>query len=99
MNIPEAKDAIRFFENYLSVTGLPHTGPEPEGDPALIGKRLGLVNGGSWITLWANYFGRIYLPGVHLVNVGNEAVQINFLQAHQEGKPVPPQSNIDTFVN
>ncbi len=99
MNIPEAKDAIRFFENYLSVTGLPHTGPEPEGDPTLMGKRLGLVNGGSWITLWTNYFGRKYLPGVHLVNVGNEAVQINFMQAHEDGQPVPPQSNIDTFVN
>jgi aspartate/glutamate racemase len=99
MNIPETNDAIRLFSDYLRVTGVAHTDPESAGDPALIGKRLGLVNGSSWITLWANYFGRKFLPGVHLVNAGNEAVQINFMQAHQEGKPVPPQSNIDTFVN
>ena len=99
MNIPEAKDAIRFFENYLSVTGLPHTGPETEGDPALIGKRLGLVNGAAWIGMWSYYFGRKFLPGVHLINVGNEAVQINFMQAHQDRQPVPPPSNIDTFTN
>jgi aspartate/glutamate racemase len=99
MDIPEGKDAIRFFEDYLSVTGLPHTGPETEGDPALIGKRLGLVNGASWIAAWSSYFGRKFLPGAHLINVGNEAVQINFMQAHESGQPVPPQSNVDTFTN
>jgi hypothetical protein len=97
MGHPELNDAIRLFSDYLQVTGVPHTDPESQGDPALIGKRLGLVNGGSWITLWANYFGRKYLPGVHLINVGNEAVQINFMQAHQDGKPVPPQNNIAAF--
>lgn len=99
MSIPEGKEAIRFFENYLSVTGLPHTGPKTVGDPALIGKRLGLVNGASWIYMWASYFGRKFLPGAHLINVGNEAVQINFMQAHEDGLPVPPQSNIDKFTN
>lgn len=97
MNIPEADAAIHLFNDYLRVTGVAHTAPEPEGDPTLIGKRLGLVNGASWITLWANYFGRKFLPGVHLVNAGNEAVQINFMQAHQAGESVPPQSNIDRF--
>ncbi|MBN1286377.1 MAG: hypothetical protein JXB47_13345 [Anaerolineae bacterium] len=94
----ETVDPIRLFSDYLKVTGVAHTGPEPEGDPALIGKRLGLINGGAWIMLWANYFGRLYLPGAHLVNVGNEAVQINFMEAHAAGKPTPPQSNIDAFV-
>lgn len=91
-------DAVRLFSDYLKVTGVAHTGPEAAGDPALIGKRLGLLNGSSWVTLWANYFGRLYLPGAHLVNVGNEAVQINFMEAHEQGLPTPPQSNIDTFV-
>ena len=99
MSIPEGKDAIRFFNNYLSITGLPQTGPEKKGDPALIGKRLGLVNGAAWTSIWAYYFGRKFLPGAQLINVGNEAVQVNFMQAHEEGKPVPPQSNIDKFVD
>ena len=97
-NIPESTDAIKLFSDYLRVTGVAHLNPEPDGDLKLVGKRLGLVNGSSWITLWANYFGRKYLPGVHLINVGNEAVQINFMQAHQEGKSVPPEQNIAAFV-
>ena len=35
---------------------------------------------------------------MHLVNVGNEAVQINFMEAHERGAPTPPQPNIDAFV-
>jgi hypothetical protein len=90
-------DALRLFSDYIRVTGVAHTGPELQGDPALIGKRLGLLNGSSWITLWANYFGRLYLPGVHLVNAGNEAVQINFMEANEVGLPVPPLANIRAF--
>ncbi len=90
-------DTIRLFSDFLQVTGVPHLGPEQEGEPDLLGKRLGLLNSGSWITLWSSYFGRLYLPGVHLVNVGNEAIQLNFMQAHAEGRPTPPQSNIDAF--
>lgn len=86
------------FSDYLRVTGVAHTDPEREGDPQLIGKRLGLLNGSTWITLWANFFGRAYLPGVHLINAGNEAVQINFMQAHQAGQAVPPRKNIETFA-
>ena len=87
-----AAEAIRLFSDYLRVTGVAHTGPEPQGDPRLVGKRLGLLNGSSWITLWANYFGRMYLPGVHLVNAGNEAVQINFMEAHSAGSAFPARS-------
>lgn len=88
---------FQLFTDYLAVTGIAHIDPEKEGDPALIGKRLGLINGGSWITLWSNYFGRQFLPGVHLVNVGNEAVQMNFMEAHEKGEATPPQANIDAF--
>jgi aspartate/glutamate racemase len=91
-------DPIQFFSDYLRLTGVAHLGPEPAGAPELLGKRLGLLNGSSWITPWANYFGRLYLPGVHLINVGNEAVQLNFMEAHAQGLPCPPQSNIDAFV-
>ena len=96
MSLPA--DPIRWFSEYLRLTGVAHTGPETRGDPGLLGKRLGLLNGSSWITLWANYFGRLFLPGVHLVNVGNEAVQINFMEAHERHAPTPPQPNIDAFV-
>ena len=66
MSITKGKEAIRFFEEYLSLTGLPHTGPETEGDPALIGKRVGLVNGASWIAyvvklFWTEIFTRCTL--------------------------------------
>jgi len=94
----ESLDPIQLFSDYLRVTGVAHVGPEPEGAPELVDKRLGLLNGSSWITLWANYFGRLYLPGVHLINVGNEAVQVNFMEAHARREPCPPQSNIDAFV-
>ena len=36
--------------------------------------------------------------GVHLVNAGNEAVQMNFMEAHRKGLPSPPQSNIEAFI-
>jgi len=90
-------EALHLFSDYLRVTGVAHTGPEPQGDPRLIGKRLGLLNGSTWITLWANYFGRIYLPGVHLINAGNEAVQINFMEAHSAGLPSLPAANLAAF--
>ena len=95
----QPEQAIRLFSDYLAWTGVAHTGPETSGDPTLIGKRLGLLNGSSWITLWSNFFGHVYLPGVHLINAGNEAVQINFMQAHQDGHKVPPVVNIQTFVH
>ena len=56
-------DPAQLFSDYLRVTGIAHLGPEPSGEPGLVGKRLGLLNGSSWITLWSNYFGRLYLPG------------------------------------
>jgi aspartate/glutamate racemase len=96
------EDPSRLFSEYLQVTGVAHLGPESYAGelpfPGLAGKRLGMINGSSWITLWCNYFGRQLLPGVHLVNVGNEAVQLNFMRAHAEGRPCPPQSNIDAFI-
>jgi hypothetical protein len=88
----------QFFSQYIQLSGVAHLGPEKQGDPDLLGKRLGLLNGSSWITAWSNYFGRLYLPGVHLVNIGNEAIQLNFMQAHANGEACPPQSNIDHFV-
>jgi aspartate/glutamate racemase len=94
MRLPNAP--IQWFADTLRVTGVAHTTPEKDGRFA--GKRLGLLNGSSWVTPWANYFGRLFVPGAHLVNVGNEAVQINFMEAHQRGLPTPPQSNIAAFV-
>ena len=91
-------DPIRWFSETLRLTGVAHTTPERNGNPDFIGKRIGLLNGSSWITPWGSYFGRLFVPGAHLVNIGNEAVQINFMEEHQAGKPVPPTSNIEAFV-
>jgi len=89
---------LRLFADYMSVTGVPHLKAEPRGDPALVGKRLGLLNGSSWITLWCNYFGKLYLPGVQLVNAGSDAVQLSFMEAHSRAEPCPPPINIQVFV-
>jgi Asp/Glu/hydantoin racemase len=94
----ETFDPIELFSMYMSTTGVPTLADLPCGEPALAGKKLGIVNGSSWITLWTNYFGRKLLPGVKLVNVGNDAVQLNFMAAHRGGRPCPPQVNIDLFV-
>lgn len=93
-----SSDPIQLFSDYLRITGIAHLDPEPAGEAGLLGKRLGLLNGSSWITLWSNYFGRMYLPGVHLVNAGNEAIQLNFMEAYQRGLPCPPESNIEAFT-
>jgi len=89
-------DPMRWFAETLSLTGVAHTNPESQGE--FRGKRLGLINGSAWIIPWANYFGRLFVPGAHLINVGNEALQVNFMEIHERGLPVPPQSNIDAFV-
>jgi Asp/Glu/hydantoin racemase len=83
---------------YMQVAGVPTLAPAPADDPALRGKKLGLINGSAWIMLWSYYFGRRLLPGVKLVNVGNEAVQLNFMAAHSEGESGPPRANINAFV-
>lgn len=91
-------DAKKLFSLYMRVTDVPRLIPERSGDPRLLGKKLGIVNGSAWVTLWSNYFGRAILPEVQLVNVGNEAVQLNFMQAHSQGLPTPPESNIAVFA-
>ena len=91
-------DPFSLFAAYMKVTGVPRLDPPPAPDPRLQGKSLGLINGSSWITLWATWFGRQLLPGVRLVNAGNEAVQLNFMAAHRRGEPVPPRENIDAFA-
>lgn len=88
---------------YMQITGVPTLDTEYGDDASLYdvvlrGKTLGIVNGSSWISLWSTYFARQILPGVKLVQVGNEGVQLNFMGAHKRGEPCPPQINIDLFV-
>jgi aspartate/glutamate racemase len=85
---------LPLFEAYMRLCGTPSLSAEP-GE--LSGRTLGIVNGSSWVTLWSMYFGRKYLPGAKLVNVGNEALQLNFMDAHHAGRPCPPESNIRCF--
>ncbi len=91
-------DPGALFAEYIRITGLPHLGPEPRGDPVLIGKRLGLLNGSTWVALWSSFFARRYLPGVQLVHAGSDAVQLNFMAAHERGEPCPPEANVQAFV-
>jgi Asp/Glu/hydantoin racemase len=94
---PFGVDPIQLFGDYMKVTGVPTVAPAVGPDPKLAGKKLGVVNGASWVSLWSTYFGRLMLPGVKIVNAGNEAVQLNFMDAHHHGRPCPPQINIDLF--
>ena len=88
---------IALFDEYMKLTGTPTLTDATGPDPLLSGKRLGVVNGSSWVSLWSTWFGQKLLPGVKIINVGNEAVQLNFMRAHHRGEPVPPQVNIDLF--
>lgn len=95
--LPFGVDPIRLFGDYMKVTGVPTIAAEQGPDPKLAGKKLGVVNGASWISLWSTYFGKTMLPGVKIINAGNEAVQLNFMEAHGKGLDCPPQINIDLF--
>jgi len=94
---PFAVDPFRLFGDYMKVTGIPSLKEESCEDMKLHGKKLGVINGSTWTTLWSSYFGKLYLPGVKIINVGNEGVQLNFMRAHDLGEPCPPQINIDLF--
>lgn len=90
-------DPIRLFSDYMRVVGTPKLTFDKAVDPRLQGKKLGVINGSSWVSLWSDWFGHRMLPGVKIVNVGNEAVQLNFMAAHERREPVPPAINIDCF--
>lgn len=90
-------DPIRLFSDYMRVVGTPRLAFDRAADPRLQGKKLGVINGSNWVSLWSDWFGHKLLPGVKIVNAGNEAVQLNFMSAHEQGLPVPPEVNIDCF--
>ena len=98
MAAPQTFDPLELFSMYMQLTGVPTLDVPEAPDPRLEGKKLGVVNGASWISLWSTYFGQKALPGVKIINIGNEAVQLHFMKAHHEGKPCPPQVNIDLFA-
>lgn len=93
------KDLIRLFSDYMQVVGVPRLSFEQSDDPALQNRKLGVINGSSWVSLWSSWFGKKHLKGAKVVNVGNEAVQLNFMGAHKRGEDVPPQINIDRFCS
>lgn len=90
-------DPIRLFSDYMRVVGTPRLAFDRADDPRLQGKKLGVINGSNWVSLWSDWFGHKLLPGVKIVNAGNEAVQLNFMSAHEQGLSVPPEVNIDCF--
>ena len=90
-------DPKKLFGEYMRITGIPSLKDEPGEVPEWKGKRLGVINGSNWVSLWSTWFGKKILPGVKVINAGNEAVQLNFMDAHAKGDPCPPQINIDLF--
>ena len=90
-------DPIRLFSDYMRVVGTPNLNFPKADDIRLQGKKLGVINGSNWVSLWSDWFGHKMIPGVKIVNVGNEAVQLNFMTAYKKGEPCPPQENIDCF--
>lgn len=95
--VSENDGQLQFFQEYLKLVGTPYLEAEETEDDKLYGKTVGLVNAASWIEMYCYYFGRKHLPGVKLVNVGNEAVQLNFIKANELGLACPPQENIELF--
>lgn len=93
------RDLIRLFSDYMQVVGVPRLSFEESDNPALQNRKLGVINGSSWVSLWSSWFGKKHLKGAKIVNVGNEAVQLNFMGAHKRGEDVPPQINIDRFCS
>ncbi len=89
---------LELFDAYMRVTGTPSLEHDSSAEPGLRGRTLGLLNGSAWIMLWSNWFGRRILPGVKLVNAGNDAVQLSFMAAHRRGEPVPPRRNVEAFA-
>lgn len=90
-------EPLGFFSDYMGMTGVPRLDPDPDAEEPLRGKSVGLLNGSSWVQGWAWYFARLFLPGVRIVSVGNDAVQLNFMAAHRAGSACPPPSNIEIF--
>ncbi len=87
----------KLFGDYMQLTGTPSLSFGNDAHLPYYGKKIGVVNGSNWVSLWSTYFGQKALPGAKIINVGNEAVQLNFMEAHHRGESVPPQINIDLF--
>lgn len=93
------EEVLDLFSKYIRLTGVSSLAYQKAEEPYLQGKRLGIINGSSWITLWSTYFGNRILPGVKLINVGNEAQQLNFMRAHSLSEQCPPLENIQKTCN
>ncbi|MBN1671956.1 MAG: Asp/Glu/hydantoin racemase [Kiritimatiellae bacterium] len=91
-------ETVELFELLLRFKGT-NAAPPPAGqaDNPLAGKKVGLVDAGSWIPIWGDYFGRKLLPGVEISHICDDSIQKAFMQARAKGEPVPPQGNIDRF--
>ena len=70
MQVEEYPD-IEFFNRYLKITGIPTYHDKVPEKSKLCGKKIGIINGSSWILLWVNYYANKYLPGVTRINIGN----------------------------
>ncbi|OFW54691.1 MAG: hypothetical protein A2163_03165 [Actinobacteria bacterium RBG_13_35_12] len=92
------KNIIDFFSSYLKINNLVHLEDEDSRNSRLKGKRLGILNGSSWISIWSNYFAKKYLPGVNTISIGNDAIQFNFMKAYYDRKKCPPEENIKIFI-
>ena len=59
----KGKDLIRLFSDYMRVVGVPRLDFDRADDPALQNRKLGVINGSSWVSLWSSWFGKKHLGG------------------------------------
>lgn len=90
---------LLLFEEYAKVFTLPSLCGPTGTNSKLAGKRLGIVNGSSWVSVWSNYFSHKILPEVMRLNVGNDGMQYNFMLAHKNGEACPPEKNIQAMAD
>lgn len=88
----------QLFSAYMQAVNTPSLSFNDDAPPELKGKTVGLINGSAWIMLWGYYYAQKHLPGVKVVSVGNEAVQLNFMKAHASGLACPPTENVELFA-
>lgn len=93
------EELTKLFSLTLRFKGNVKYSHKEEADPELAGKILGVVDGATWISIWGDYFGKLLLPGVKLMHVGDDSIQNNFIKAKEEGRQVPPEENIERFCD
>lgn len=88
-------DEMEFFSDYMKCCS---------GVSVFSGKRsskrikVGILNGSSWINLWSQYFAKKYIPEMEIVCTGNDALQMDFMDADMKKVKCPTAQDVKIFV-